>query len=203
MNKFSISLILALFLSSLMAFGQNDPRFPDGFEKPESHRIPLSEKNNEFVVPEGKNFYITRLTTVAPTLMSASAVLAVNDNALMVFNRGSELCGASLDQYFVTPVILKGGDKIKLSGKGEVFLQAFTVPAKVEPVILKAGEEFDLPKGKTFVLMHTIRDSGCDIAYKGKFAFTEIDALHFPEFFSTDKEVDALDKEVIRLGYIY
>lgn len=203
MRTFLISFLALLLFTSVMVLGQNDPRFPDGFEKPESHRITLNAENTSFTVPEGQNFYITRMTSVPPTLMSSSAVLTVNEVAIMVFNRGSELCGASSDQHFVTPIILKGGDKIELSGKSELFVQAFTVPANVQPMMLKADQEFELPEGKTFVLMHTVRESGCDIAYKGKFSFTKIDPLHFPEFFSTEEQLSKIDESVIRIGYLY
>ncbi len=203
MRSCFVALVALLFWGNFSVLAQFDPRFPDGFDTPTSHRISLTDKEKVFVVPEGKNFYLTRLTTLAPSLMSSSASLDVNGVGILSFNRGSELCGVSADQYFVTPLILKGGDKVTLTGKGEAYLQGFTVESKITPVILDNDQAFELPKGKTFVLLHTIKNRECEIAYKSKFAFTEIDALHFPEFFSTQESIEKLDKSGVRLGYIY
>ncbi|MCC5943887.1 MAG: hypothetical protein JJT94_03060 [Bernardetiaceae bacterium] len=220
-SRFWFFMLLMCFTSfSLMAQGNEpasgsssetpspnfDPRTPDGFSNPKSHRIVLKSDSEGFTIPSDKNFYITRLNLTPSNVKSDNSELYLDDKVIYTFNAGTSLCSNNgRDIYFATPLLIGKGSKLSLKGRGEAYIQGFTVDAEVNFLMLDSEniETAKIESGKTFVLMHTIKTRSCDVAYKGKFEFSSVDELHFPEFFTDLTLLKGITGKRLYFGYIY
>lgn len=198
-------LLCGLMFNSILAQTIVNPRTPDGFENPQSKRIVLNQSSSTFDVPKGKNLYIVQMNVTPSSVMTDNTTLKVDGKSVYDFNHGTNRCSPKgLNKYLSTPIIIGQGSKLNLEGKGTLMLETFTVDAKVKVKIITNDESLKIPKGQTFVLLHTVRTSSCSIAYEGNYTFSEIDDLHFPEFFQNASDInDKLSDFQTMFGYFY
>lgn len=207
LQYFTLINLCTVLVMTQSAFAQNiiDPRTPDGFLNPESKRLALNSEKTSFKVPRGKNLYITRMTLFPAAVMGDNTILKIDGKSVFNFNKGTELCSVKgIDKYLNTPVIIGSESELTLEGKGSLFLEVFTVDAEVSVKIITQNESLQIPANKTFVLLHTVLNSSCNVAYTGSYEFSEIDELHFPEFIKDANKVNKEMSNVLAMfGYFY